>query len=228
VSALRQEQQLQQIEALAAEQGQQQQQGQDVAAGNYFSEKFSQLYIFFADIVGFTMLSSRIGPESTLFLLNDYFSRLDKLVERFGLYKVETIGDAYMVASGAERLHELAPEFAGPRPRHGHAMLCFALEAIRLSRDSYGTWQGLPDGEGFNIRVGVHTGECFGGVVGRKMPRYCLFGDTVNTSSRMESQGVPGKVNRDGKCGLRSKFDCQRVNLLTVVFLLFPSCCRFT
>jgi class 3 adenylate cyclase len=162
------------------------------SAGNYFSEKFSQLYICFADIVGFTTLSSRIGPESTLFLLNDYFSRLDELVEHFGLYKVETIGDAYMVAAGAERLHDLTTEFSG---RPGHAMLCFSIEAMRLVNGDSVTWQGMPEGERLQIRMGVHTGECFGGVVGRKMPRYCLFGDTVNTSSRMESQGVPGKVS---------------------------------
>ena len=162
-----------------------------VGAGSYFSERFEQLYICFIDLVGFTPLSGRIGPEATLFFLNDYFTALDELVEKIGLYKVETIGDCYMVASGAERLHELTGAFSGGaeeaggsrgRARPGHALLCFALEAVRTVRSmgASGQWRGLPRGETVQMRIGVHTGECFGGVVGRKMPRYCLFGDTVS------------------------------------------------
>ncbi|GAB6027481.1 hypothetical protein CHUAL_001736 [Chamberlinius hualienensis] len=147
------------------------------------AESFDCVTILFADIVGFTTLSSQSTPMQVIKLLNDLYNGFDACVELHDAYKVETIGDAYMVASGLPI-------------RNGHAHLTeiadVALELVRKSKHFE-----IPHkaGEKLEIRTGVHTGPCVAGVVGSKMPRYCLFGDTINTASRMESTGKAGRIH---------------------------------
>ena len=112
-------------------------------------------------------------------MLNDMFSRFDELTEKHGVYKVETIGDAYMVAAGH------LPEDTNSGAAR---VLSFAKDMIKAMEDVYS-----PKGS-LQIRVGVHCGPAHSGVVGTKMPRYCFFGDTVNTASRMESTGFPSCI----------------------------------
>ncbi|XP_046488952.1 guanylyl cyclase at 88E isoform X1 [Neodiprion pinetum] len=136
-------------------------------------EMFDSVSILFSDVVSFTEICSRISPMKVVSMLNAMYSIFDTLTERNRVYKVETIGDAYMVVSGA------------PDKEHDHAdrvcdMALDMVEAITDLKDP-STDQHL------QIRVGVHSGAVVAGIVGLKMPRYCLFGDSVNTASRMEA-----------------------------------------
>ncbi|XP_063237743.1 soluble guanylate cyclase 88E [Bacillus rossius redtenbacheri] len=136
-------------------------------------EMFDTVSILFSDVVTFTEICSRITPMEVVSMLNAMYSIFDTLTERNGVYKVETIGDAYMVVSGA-------PE---KEVNHAEKVCNMALDMIEAITD-------LKDpstGSHLKIRVGVHSGAVVAGIVGLKMPRYCLFGDSVNTASRMES-----------------------------------------
>uniref|UniRef100_A0A0K2SXE6 guanylate cyclase n=1 Tax=Lepeophtheirus salmonis TaxID=72036 RepID=A0A0K2SXE6_LEPSM len=149
-------------------------QGQSVIA-----ETFNSVTIYFSDIVGFTALSAQSTPLEIVDFLNDLYTCFDSIIENFDVYKVETIGDAYMVVSGLPVKNGLnhAREIARMSLRLLEAVKTFKIRHRPL--------------EQMKLRIGLHTGPCCAGVVGVKMPRYCLFGDTVNTASRMESRGEP-------------------------------------
>ncbi len=136
--------------------------------------------VLFADLVGFTALSAVTPPDRLLALLDQIFSRFDALAERHGLEKIKTIGDAYMAAAGV------------PAPRDDHAVAAarMALEMIDALEEAARAVD-LP----FALRVGVHTGPLVAGVVGHRKFSYDLWGDTVNTASRLESHGEPGRVH---------------------------------
>ncbi|NXK98093.1 GUC2F cyclase, partial [Formicarius rufipectus] len=151
--------------------------------GTVEPEYFDQVTIYFSDIVGFTSISALSEPIEVVDLLNDLYTLFDAVLGNHDVYKVETIGDAYMVASGLPK-------------RNGNK---HAAEIANMSLDilsSVGTFKmrHMPDIP-LRIRIGLHTGPCVAGVVGLTMPRYCLFGDTVNTASRMESTGLPYRIH---------------------------------
>ncbi|MFN7135645.1 MAG: adenylate/guanylate cyclase domain-containing protein, partial [Myxococcales bacterium] len=139
----------------------------------------AEVSVLFADICGFTTLSQRLPPEELVVLLDGMFLAFDALVERHGLEKIKTIGDAYMVASGV-------PE---PRADHARAIAALALDMREAARGFR-----LPGGAEVQVRIGIHSGEVVAGVIGRKKFSYDLWGDTVNTASRMESHGIPGEI----------------------------------
>ncbi|XP_047473714.1 soluble guanylate cyclase 88E-like [Penaeus chinensis] len=144
-------------------------------------ETFESVTILFSDVVNFTHICSHITPMAVVSMLNEMYSIFDNLTEKHGVYKVETIGDAYMVVAGA-------PE---RQANHGEMVCSMALDMVEAITK-------LTDPSTKNhlrIRVGVHTGTVVAGVVGLKMPRYCLFGDAVNTASRMESTSEAMKVH---------------------------------
>ena len=159
-----------------------------------------QVTILFTDIVGFTSMSQTVAPQQVMEFLHKLFLRFDDLVDmNSSLWKVETIGDAFMVASGLgvgetdSRRLESQSISSMPWERTTETS---ARAAIVFGRAAIGEAQSLtmPNGQQCQIRAGVHTGDVCSGVVGSRMPRYCLFGDTVNTASRMESSGVPGRM----------------------------------
>lgn len=147
------------------------------------AECFDCVTIFFSDLVGFTELCAQSTPFEVVEMLNDLYTCCDSIISNYDVYKVETIGDAYMVVSGLPIRN---------RDRHANEIASMAIHL--LDRVSKLEIRHRP-GELLQIRIGIHSGQCVAGVVGLKMPRYCLFGDTVNTASRMESSGDALKIH---------------------------------
>jgi adenylate cyclase len=149
------------------------------AGENPIADGFPDVTVLFADIVGYTPLAERLGPRRTLVLLNDLFRRFDQAAERLGVEKIETVGDGYLAAAGALDARDDHPEAA--------AALAFAmLEAARQVQ--------VPQAEHVQIRVGIHTGPVYGGVVGEHRFHYAIFGETVNLASRIQSQSQAGRI----------------------------------
>ncbi|XP_033149896.1 retinal guanylyl cyclase 2 isoform X1 [Drosophila busckii] len=145
-------------------------------------EEFSDVTIYFSDIVGFTTIAAHCSPVQVVDLLNDLYTIFDATINAYNVYKVETIGDAYMVVSG----------LPVKIPDHAEQIADMALDLLHQSgRFNVKHLPGVP----LQLRIGLHTGPCCAGVVGLTMPRYCLFGDTVNTASRMESTGSSWRIH---------------------------------
>ncbi|XP_060573232.1 atrial natriuretic peptide receptor 1-like [Ruditapes philippinarum] len=146
-------------------------------------EVFENVTIYFSDIVGFTALSSESTPIEIVDFLNDLYSAFDARISQRDVYKVETIGDAYMVVSGLPVRNE---------HRHAEEIALMSLDLLKCAKEF--KIEHRPETI-LQLRIGINTGPCAAGVVGRTMPRYCLFGDTVNIASRMESTGEAMKIH---------------------------------
>ena len=149
------------------------------ASDEIIADAYPEVTVLFADIVGFTGLAERLPPEDIVILLDRVFTAWDGLATRHGLEKIKTIGDAYMVAGGL-------PE---PRDDHAEAVADMALEMNAALEAAVGGAE-----QPLQVRIGIDTGPVVAGVIGRAKFIYDLWGDTVNTASRMESHGIPGSI----------------------------------
>ena len=146
---------------------------------NTIAASFQGVSVLFADVVDFTRLSAAIAPEQVIGLLNEVFSAFDRLTEKHGLEKIKTIGDAYMMVGGL------------PTPREDHAE---AIAEMALDMQEEIERYNAQHGSSVQIRIGINSGPVVAGVIGTKKFIYDLWGDTVNTASRMESHGIEGSI----------------------------------
>lgn len=156
------------------------------------AEEFESVSVLFADIVDYTTFSSDKKPSEVVSRLNDIFQQFDELADRHGLEKIKTIGDAYMVVGGL-------PE---RKDRHENAIANMALEMMEVVQRSRRS-----DGEPFSLRIGIHSGPVVAGVIGMRKFAYDLWGDAVNLASRLESSGIPGRIQVSDEFYKRLKSD---------------------
>lgn len=178
------------------------------------ADSHPQVTVLFADLVGFTQLSSKTAPQDVVNLLNEVFSHFDRLAERHGLEKIKTIGDNYMLVGGL------------PLPRADHAV-AVAEMALDMLEDVARI--NAKNQRQISLRVGINTGPVVAGVIGKKKFTYDLWGDTVNLASRMESAGLPNTIHVSptthaalaGKYELseRGLVSCKGVGEITTYFL---------
>lgn len=143
------------------------------------ADQIDDASVLFADLIGFTELADRIPHERVVEILDMLFSEFDRIASRHGLEKIKTIGDSYMVAGGVPQ----------PSPGHHSAVAACALEMLK-----YVSGGPVPEALNLGIRIGIHTGPVVAGVICEKKFAYDVWGDTVNTASRMESHGVPNRI----------------------------------
>ncbi len=167
------------------------------------ADQFGSASILFADVVDFTPWSERLPPAEVVGYLDRLFSHFDELAERHGLEKIKTIGDCYMAAAGVPT----------PRPDHARALALMALDMLEVMRSDEGVGH-----LGLELRVGINSGPVVAGVIGRKRFLYDLWGDAVNTASRMESHGTPGRIQITGATYelVADEFECEPRGMITV------------
>jgi class 3 adenylate cyclase len=167
------------------------------------ADGFNEASVLFADIEGFTHFSEGHAPADVVKILNGIFSHLDMLVQKHELEKIKTIGDAYMVAAGI-------PVY---RADHAEAIAAFALD-VRKAFDEYTRANGIH----LRLRIGINSGPVIAGVIGRLRFLYDLWGDAVNTASRMESHGIPGEIQVTEATYdiLKSKFNFEERGVIEV------------
>ncbi|MGI9586526.1 MAG: adenylate/guanylate cyclase domain-containing protein, partial [Acidimicrobiia bacterium] len=147
--------------------------------GKTIAEEFTQITALFADVVGFTPMSAHLTPVEAVELLNEMFTAFDRIAARYDLERVKTMGDGYMIVAGA------------PTPREDH---CDAIARMALDMVAWIDGREATDGIKLQVRVGINSGAAVGAVVGTTKFAYDMWGDTINVASRMESTGVPGRI----------------------------------
>ncbi|CEF71158.1 Protein kinase domain and Adenylyl cyclase class-3/4/guanylyl cyclase domain and Serine-threonine/tyrosine-protein kinase catalytic domain and Extracellular ligand-binding receptor domain and Protein kinase-like domain and Periplasmic binding protein-like I domain-containing protein [Strongyloides ratti] len=152
--------------------------------GKVRPEFYKSVTIYFSDIVGFTDLANFSTPIEIVSFLNDLYTMFDSIIKKYEVYKVETIGDAYMVVAGCPKYYSAIKQAEEIASMALHILACSSTFVIKHKKN-----------EKLSIRIGIHSGCVAAGVVGKTMPRYCLFGDTVNTASRMETTGSGMKIH---------------------------------
>jgi guanylate cyclase len=167
------------------------------------ADEFQDASVLFADIVDFTRLQAQLATTAVVELINELFTGFDVLVDRHGAEKIKTIGDCYMAAAGVlERC-----------PNHAHVLACLALDMM-----GYVQWHRFLNSLQLDLRIGINSGPLVEGVVGQKKFAYDLWGDTVNTASRMESHGFAGRIQITKMTYelLRDDFECEAVGEILI------------
>ena len=145
----------------------------------HIAQAYAEVTVVFADLVEFTKQSGRTDPPQIVAVLDDVFTRFDALAERYGLEKIKTIGDAYMAAAGI------------PEPREDEVEVAAKMALAMRDEIAVLRW---PSGDAMRVRIGMATGPAVAGVIGQRKFAYDLWGDTVNTAARRESNGIPGEI----------------------------------
>ncbi|HET7026094.1 MAG TPA: adenylate/guanylate cyclase domain-containing protein [Candidatus Limnocylindrales bacterium] len=160
------------------------------------ADQFTEASILFADVAEFTPRSEHLSPSEVVSVLDRLFSAFDALAEKYDVEKIKTIGDCYMVAAGVP----------SARPDHARALALMAIDMLEAMRSP-----GVVGDLGLELRVGINSGPVVAGVIGRKRFLYDLWGDAVNTASRMESHGTPGRIQITGATRdlLQDEFVCE-------------------
>ncbi|MEY4110798.1 MAG: hypothetical protein RLZZ46_1153 [Bacteroidota bacterium] len=186
--------------------------------GSADAQQVDEVTVLFTDFKGFTQLSEKLSPKELVSEINECFSAFDHIMEKFGVEKIKTIGDAYMAAGGLPSANNT----------HAEDVVRAALE-IQAYMHQHKAKKIAADELFFEIRIGVHTGPVVAGIVGVKKFQYDIWGDTVNTASRMESSGEVGKVNVSGstyerikndfKCSYRGKIQAKGKGEIDMYFV---------
>ena len=179
---------------------------------------YDSVTVLFTDFKGFSSIAGKLSPQALVAELNDYFGKFDEIVEMFGLEKIKTIGDAYMCAGGIPVAND----------KHPIAAVNAALAMQEYMAKQNQSRQGRGE-QGWELRIGIHTGPIVAGVVGKKKYAYDIWGDTVNIASRMESSGEPGKVNISSStynhikdvynCAYRGKISAKNIGEVDMYFV---------
>ena len=169
---------------------------------HFIADQITMASILFADVVNFTPMSAKMTATELVELLNEVFSNFDLLVEKYGLEKIKTIGDCYMVASGV------------PQPRDDHAKILANMALELRDYTSSQTFQGKQ----LSFRIGINSGPVVAGIIGQKKFSYDLWGDTVNTASRMESHSTGNviQITEDTYDLIKDDFICEPRGTITV------------
>ena len=185
--------------------------------GKVKAKRFDSVSVMFTDFKGFTAYSDKLSPEELVDSIDFYYSKFDEIIEKHGLEKIKTVGDAYMCAGG----------LPDPDPDNAHKMIEAAIEIAEFVKESK---KNDPDDmTRFDIRIGINTGPVVAGVVGKKKFAYDIWGDTVNIASRMESNSEPGKINvsettyqliKDQyKCTYRGEIEAKNKGMMKMYFV---------
>lgn len=195
----------------------------DIAAelkqfGKSYARKHDQVTILFSDIKGFSTISETLSPEELVNQLDECFRAFDKIVEKHGLEKIKTIGDAYVCACG----------LPNPDPENAVKTVRAAIDMLAFSK-GFGMTKKIQDLPVFDFRFGIHTGPVVTGVVGLKKFTYDIWGDAVNMAARMEQHGEAGKINISGatyqlvkdkfKCVYRGKIEAKNKGMIDMYFV---------
>ena len=187
------------------------------ANGSVKAKKYDAVTVLFTDFKGFTSYSEKLSPEALVETIGFYFSKFDAIIEKYGLEKIKTIGDAYMCAGGLYYNKE----------DHAHRMVAAAFEIAAFVEE---TKKDVAASElTFDIRIGINTGPVVAGVVGTKKFAYDIWGDAVNVASRMESMSEPGRINisentyalikEDAECEYRGKIEVKNRGMMKMYFV---------
>ncbi len=188
--------------------------------GRVVAKRFDSASILFADFKGFSQFAEKLSPEVLVKTVDHYFSGFDKIVEKYGLEKIKTVGDAYMCAGG----------LPFPTPDHAVKIVLAALEMVNFVED-----QKAPNSEvahRFEVRIGINTGPVVAGVVGTRKFAYDIWGDAVNVAARLETASEPGRINVSEEtysrikdhvvCEYRGELEVKNRGSLRMYFVLQP------
>ena len=187
--------------------------------GHANTRRYDSVSVLFADFKNFTAIAEKLTPEELVSELDLCFKGFDKIMGKYGMEKIKTIGDAYMCACGLPT----------PNPAHARNVIMAAREMVELVNNALQMEDGLNH---FEIRIGIHTGPVVAGIVGIKKWQYDIWGDTVNIAARMESASKPGRINlsettyreieSEFLCEYRGEIEVKNRGALKMYFLSLP------